>query len=169
MNYYEHHLGGYSKDTAHLSMIEHGAYRLLIDRYYSTEHGIPDDQAHRVARARTREEKLAVDSVLKEFFDLIDVTWHHKRCDSEIERAQKKKQALLDLQNRDSYRIFRSLVLSRDGKRCAYCGVTGVQLQLDHIFPRSRGGPDLPENLTPACKPCNTSKGAKTVDEWRGS
>ena len=62
MNYYERHLGDYAKDTGHLSMLEHGAYTLLLDRYYSTEEGIPADQVHRIARARTKEEKDAVDN-----------------------------------------------------------------------------------------------------------
>ena len=85
MNYYEHHLGDYAKDTAHLSMLEHGAYRLLLDRYYSTEAGIPADQAHRVTRARTREEKQAVDTVLNEFFRIVDGIWINQRAEEEIE------------------------------------------------------------------------------------
>ena len=48
MNYYERHLGDYAKDTAHLTMIEHGAYSLLLDRYYGTEQGIPADQRARI-------------------------------------------------------------------------------------------------------------------------
>lgn len=87
MNYYEHHLGDYAKDTAHLSMLEHGAYRLLLDRYYGTEHGIPADQVHRVARARSREEKAAVDIVLEEFFTLVDGVWVNKRAEQEIVSA----------------------------------------------------------------------------------
>jgi len=87
MNYYERHLGDYAKDTAHLSMLEHGAYSLLLDRYYSTEHGIPDDQAHRIARARSKEEKAAVDSVLSEFFTLVDGIWINRRTEEEIEKA----------------------------------------------------------------------------------
>lgn len=86
MNYYERHLGDYARDTAHLSMLEHGAYGLLLDRYYATESGIPADQAHRVARARTKEEKAAVDAVLAEFFVLEAGCWRSKRCDMEIER-----------------------------------------------------------------------------------
>lgn len=88
MNYYEHHLGDYAKDTAHLTMLEHGAYRLLLDRYYGTEQGIPADQAHRVARARTREEKAAVDAVLDEFFTLRDGVWINQRAEEEIEKAK---------------------------------------------------------------------------------
>ena len=45
MNYYERHLGDYAKDAGHLSMLEHGAYSLLLDRYYTTEQPIPADQA----------------------------------------------------------------------------------------------------------------------------
>lgn len=90
MNYYERHLGDYAKDTAHLTMIEHGAYSLLLDRYYGTESGIPADQAHRIARARTKEEKAAVDVVLAEFFLLVDGVWINKRAEEEIAKAQLK-------------------------------------------------------------------------------
>lgn len=86
MNYYEHHLGDYAKDTAHLTMIEHGAYRLLLDRYYGTEAGIPADQVYRVARARSKEEKAAVEVVLEEFFELVDGVWKNKRAEEEIEK-----------------------------------------------------------------------------------
>lgn len=90
MNYYERHLGDYAKDTAHLSMLEHGAYTLLIDRYYATEAGIPSDQAYRVARARTKDERSAVDAVLAEFFNLRDGVWIKNRCEEEIAKAKVK-------------------------------------------------------------------------------
>lgn len=93
MNYYERHLGDYAKDTAHLSMLEHGAYSLLLDRYYSTESGIPEDQAHRVARARSRDEKAAVDAVLAEFFTLDDGVWTNNRTEEEIEKARARIEA----------------------------------------------------------------------------
>jgi hypothetical protein len=64
MNYYERHIGDYARDTAHLSMLEHGAYSLLLDRYYMTERAIPTDEAHRLARARTALERAAVSAVL---------------------------------------------------------------------------------------------------------
>lgn len=93
MNYYERHLGDYARDTAHLSMLEHGAYALLLDRYYATERGIPDDERFRVARARTISEKVAVDDVLAEFFELKDGLWVHKRVEFEIEKARKRIEA----------------------------------------------------------------------------
>lgn len=93
MNYYERHLGDYAKDTAHLTMLEHGAYGLLLDRCYATEQGIPADQAHRIARARSKEEKAAVDSVLAEFFSLTDGVWTNQRVEQEIAKARKKIEA----------------------------------------------------------------------------
>ncbi len=90
MNYYEHHLGDYAKDTAHLSMLETGAYRLLLDRYYGTEQGIPADQVYRLARARSKDEKDAVDAVLTEFFCLENGVWLNRRAEEEIAKAQAK-------------------------------------------------------------------------------
>lgn len=90
MNYYERHLGDYAKDTAHLSMLEHGAYTLLLDRYYATEQGIPEDQIYRVTRARTRKERSAVDAVLREFFSLNDSVWRKNRVEEGIESARVK-------------------------------------------------------------------------------
>lgn len=87
MNYYERHLGDYARDTAHLSMVEHGAYTLLLDRYYATERGIPDAQVHRLARARTDDERAAVDAVLAEFFILTNGLWTHGRVEVEIDKA----------------------------------------------------------------------------------
>ena len=52
-------------------------------------------------------------------------------------------------------------VLRRDRFRCRYCGAKApdVELHVDHVIPRSRGGEDVAWNLTAACVPCNISKG----------
>jgi uncharacterized protein YdaU (DUF1376 family) len=92
VNYYERHLGDYAKDAGHLSLLEHGAYTLLLDRYYSTEAPIPETDVFRVCRASTRPERDAVVAVLREFFLLIDGAWHHKRCEEELERFRSKRE-----------------------------------------------------------------------------
>jgi uncharacterized protein YdaU (DUF1376 family) len=86
MNYYQHHIGDYLVDTAHLSILEDGAYRRLMDRYYTTEAPITSDESvlFRVLRARTDEEKEAVRTVLAEFFAPTEAGWTHKRCEAEI-------------------------------------------------------------------------------------
>ena len=91
MNYYKRHLGDYARDTGHLSMLEHGAYSLILDRYYATERGIPNDEAYRVCRARSAAERKAVDTVLNEFFVMTDEVWVHGKCDEVI--AEHREQA----------------------------------------------------------------------------
>ena len=93
MNYYERHLGDYARDAGHLSMLEHGAYCLLLDRYYITEQGIPSDQAHRLCRAKSKEERSAVDAVLAEFFTLAEGAWINGRAAREVIKAQTKIKA----------------------------------------------------------------------------
>lgn len=93
MNYYERHLGDYAKDAGHLTMLEHGAYTLLLDRYYTTDAPIPADQAHRLCRARSAEEVAAVDVVLAEFFVLVDGHWINRRADQEIVKAAQRIEA----------------------------------------------------------------------------
>jgi len=39
---------------------------------------------------------------------------------------------------------------------CVYCGCPGVGA--DHIIPKSKGGPDIRENLVWCCQPCNNHK-----------
>ena len=50
---------------------------------------------------------------------------------------------------------------------CIYCG-SREDLTLEHILPRSRGGPDSPDNAVWICKSCNSSKGSKRLYEWYG-
>lgn len=93
MNYYERHLGDYTRDTAHLSILEHGVYTILLDRYYITEQGIPDDKKYRYARAHSKAERNAVDVVLDEFFYLDDGVWKNRRAEEEIADYQSKARA----------------------------------------------------------------------------
>lgn len=90
MNYYRHHIGDYLRDTAHLSLVEDGAYRRLLDLYYMTESAIADNLPSicRRIRAHSDAEIRAVETVLNEFFILIDGAWSQKRADHEIEVAQ---------------------------------------------------------------------------------
>jgi len=57
------------------------------------------------------------------------------------------------------------------GGVCIYCGPAHPRPagDKDHIFPQSRGGPDVWDNLVPACKACNTEKGDRTPFEWLGT
>jgi len=57
-----------------------------------------------------------------------------------------------------NYRVAvnRRTVFARDGGKCQYCGASAENL--DHVIPRSKGGPHTWENVVAACRPCNTRK-----------
>ena len=91
MNYYERHIGDYLKDTAHLSLLEHGVYTRLMDVYYTREGAIPAGEAARLIGARSKDEREAPATVLSEFFVLVDGLHRQDRCEREIERFQDKQ------------------------------------------------------------------------------
>jgi 5-methylcytosine-specific restriction endonuclease McrA len=62
-------------------------------------------------------------------------------------------------------RITRRAVFARDGHSCQYCGVEGVRLTVDHVLPRSRGGPSSWDNAVTACAPCNLRKGDRSLQQ----
>lgn len=92
MNYYEHHLGDFMRDTAHLTMVEECAYRRLLDAYYIRERALPADHRDccKLARAVSKQERDAVAYVLREFFELREDGHHQSRADREIERFRAK-------------------------------------------------------------------------------
>ncbi len=48
--------------------------------------------------------------------------------------------------------------------KCAQCG-SGNELQIDHIYPWSKGGKTVKENLQVLCKPCNYKKSNKIIQQ----
>jgi 5-methylcytosine-specific restriction endonuclease McrA len=59
--------------------------------------------------------------------------------------------------------LSRRAVFQRDNHRCAYCGDHADSI--DHVLPRSRGGKNVWENVTAACRPCNLRKRDRTPEE----
>ncbi len=60
----------------------------------------------------------------------------------------------------------REYLLEKFGRRCCYCGATDVQLEIEHIVPKSRGGSNRVTNLCLACRPCNIDKANQTAAEF---
>ncbi len=69
-------------------------------------------------------------------------------------------------------------VFSRDGGRCVYCGVETRRLRkgvsrapdlatLDHVGPRSMGGPLTADNLVLACQACNNARSVMNAEACR--
>jgi 5-methylcytosine-specific restriction endonuclease McrA len=61
---------------------------------------------------------------------------------------------------RDTHRrkITRRAVFARDDWTCQYCG-SRSNLTVDHVVPRSKGGPSSWDNIVASCAPCNRRKG----------
>ena len=60
----------------------------------------------------------------------------------------------------------RAYLLEKFGRHCAYCGKSDVPFELDHVLPRSRGGPNRVSNLVLSCHDCNAAKGNQTAAEF---
>lgn len=69
-------------------------------------------------------------------------------------------------------------IFARDGGCCVYCGVATHRLgkglarspalaTLDHVLPRSQGGPLNASNLVLACQACNNQRGVMDVETFR--
>jgi 5-methylcytosine-specific restriction endonuclease McrA len=61
--------------------------------------------------------------------------------------------------------LSKSNVLKRDRYFCQYCGNKTNDLTVDHIVPRSKGGPSSWENLVCACFECNNKKGDNLLSQ----
>lgn len=60
--------------------------------------------------------------------------------------------------------LTRNNILKRDNNTCQYCG-TYINLTLDHVIPKSKGGKSSWTNLVTACSPCNAKKSDFTLEE----
>lgn len=61
--------------------------------------------------------------------------------------------------------LSRKNILRRDNHKCIYCQRADLQLTIDHIIPKSKGGDDTWENLVTACVKCNNKKGDRSPEE----
>jgi len=66
-------------------------------------------------------------------------------------------------------KLNRRNLFARDHNRCQYCGdhFPTSELSIDHVVPRTQGGPDTWENLVCSCVRCNSRKGGRTPEQAR--
>ena len=100
MHYFKRNIGDYHKKAGKLSMLEHGAYTLLLDAYYDRERAPTKQDAIEWCWARTDDEISAVEFVLMRFFQIDGEVYRQKRIDEEIEsykaKSLKNKQIAID-------------------------------------------------------------------------
>ena len=93
------------------------------------------------------------------------------RLDSLLTTASPVKRRAMKLSG--VHRVSRAQALAfyltlRDGPLCCYCTtmLTDANRTLEHVIPRSEGGPTTMENLRLACVWCNQGRQTKTLDEF---
>lgn len=75
-----------------------------------------------------------------------------------------------DLKARKQLRHLIDDLAARDGLWCWFCEVgflssDSLEITIEHLVPKSHGGPNHPSNLVLACKPCNSEAGHLSVAE----
>ena len=90
MHYYKFNIADYRKDTGHLSTLEHGIYRQLIDWQYLDEKPLPLETqvVSRRLRLGSDDEQKSLENVLSEFFEKSDKGYFQKRIRMEIKDYQ---------------------------------------------------------------------------------
>lgn len=96
MNYYQHHIGDFIRDTSRLSDSQSMAYLRLLWIYYETEQPIENDVD--AVAFKIGANASDVQQIFKHFFFLHDDgLWHQARCDKEIlafrDRSEKAKKS----------------------------------------------------------------------------
>ncbi|MBD2604433.1 HNH endonuclease [Scytonema hofmannii FACHB-248] len=57
----------------------------------------------------------------------------------------------------------REYLLNKWDRKCTYCGIENVALQVEHIHPKAKGGSNKISNLCLACDKCNKKKGTQDI------
>ncbi len=60
----------------------------------------------------------------------------------------------------------REYLLEKFNRTCCYCDAKEVPLNIEHIHPKAQGGTNRVSNLAIACIPCNTKKGARSIEAF---
>ena len=143
----------------------HGLFMSQIDRWYYPKDGNPYTvvgcpRQNCDARAKA----YSFDGpwhLLLECEYLLDENLDLSRLPANTQVIRKKR----------SPRITREAILAKTNGQCYYCGVRldASNFTNDHVVPQVDGGEDHINNLVPSCKPCNSAKGAKHLEDFKFS
>lgn len=197
MNWYPRYTGDYSRDTAHLSLVEHGAYNMLLDHYYATGNPLPEsiESLMRVCRAFDQHEKDAVRTIADKYFPVHeDGLRHNKKADlvisqqsdksakrscsgtkgaeskwGEQRNKQKRSERLANARLLGTHTSDEwALIVEWHDSKCCKCGAECDGGPVkDHIKPIYQGGSDAIENIQPLCRSCNAAKGPEAHGSLR--
>jgi 5-methylcytosine-specific restriction endonuclease McrA len=83
-------------------------------------------------------------------------------------QAKRRAQAVKTVIDEAGIKAWMKDIRSKPFVRCHWCGtkIHGSQICFDHIVPLSKEGHHVISNLCAACRPCNSSKGARVIADW---
>lgn len=92
MNFFKLYIGDYQRDTGALSLLEHGAYMVMLQHFYATEKPLPvGRELYRLLRCETKADRQAVDSVVDKFWQIVDDGLINLRSQEEIAKAEHQR------------------------------------------------------------------------------
>ena len=114
--------------------------------------------------ARVNQTINAVKKLLK-LIPITSISTEHVKFDTQLMQSDAISGVEYQQGTLAGYEI-REYLLEKWGRQCAYCDKKDVPLEIEHIFPKSRGGSNRISNLTLACRKCNQKKGNQTAEEF---
>jgi len=125
---------------------------LLLDRNFATIRSVPWKKAMQLVFGRAKAEVVAFYENSINEYDLSVIRLLHYVAPNSYRNAKT--------------RFCRKHVFTRDKFQCMYCGSDRKSdLTVDHILPKSRGGPTTYTNCVTSCIKCNQKKGNRTPEE----
>ncbi len=153
--------GEYSQRRAELRRLPHNAERI---REYFKKNGTAIARKYRMTAngARKTREYLNSDS-----YKQIQKRWGNSVAGRQSRQTRHERRRAREAGALNTLTIteWREIVASYLSN-CVYCGVYCENPTQDHIVPLSKGGTHTADNVVPACKHCNPSKGNKSLLHW---
>ena len=91
-----------------------------------------------------------------------------KKCGHEKLKKYKRNRERERIEKKVPRLKLRFQIFQRDNFTCRYCGrkPPAVELEIDHIKPKSKGGKNEIENYKTSCHDCNLGKGDMILQEF---
>lgn len=95
MHYYKFNIGDFDKVTRHLSIIERGLFRDLLDLYMKDEKPVASDmkKLERLLCVKSKAERIALQNVLEDFFALTDDGFYSEFCQAVLDDTTERADA----------------------------------------------------------------------------
>jgi len=138
------------------------AFQNRFGSWMNAVHAFCEDRA--LARTENIEDENITSTSEKAYIEVVPIqpVVQSDRSSSDRSSSTPNETIILATPRSPSLRL-RFQVMQRDSFRCVICGRSpanhlGLELQIDHIEPYSKGGPTSFENLRTLCRDCNLGK-----------